>query len=53
MRSMNPPDIGPRLQAYRKAQGLTLAALAAKSGISRSMLSEIERGSANPTYGTL
>jgi len=53
MRSTNPPDIGPRLQACRKAQGLTLAALAAKSGISRSMLSEIERGSANPTYGTL
>jgi transcriptional regulator with XRE-family HTH domain len=53
MRSINPPDIGPRLQACRKAQGLTLAALATKSGISRSMLSEIERGSANPTYGTL
>ncbi|MBN9538142.1 MAG: hypothetical protein BGN99_33375 [Alphaproteobacteria bacterium 65-37] len=53
MRSIDPPDIGPRLQASRKAQGLTLADLAAKSGVSRSMLSEIERGSANPTYGTL
>jgi transcriptional regulator with XRE-family HTH domain len=32
---------------------LTLAELAAMSGVSRSMLSEIERGNANPTYGTL
>jgi XRE family transcriptional regulator, regulator of sulfur utilization len=53
MNSIDPPDIGPRLQACRKAQGLTLAELAARSGVSRSMLSEIERGSANPTYGTL
>ncbi|MBB6464876.1 transcriptional regulator with XRE-family HTH domain [Aminobacter lissarensis] len=53
MHSVNPPEIGPRLQAYRKAQKLTLADLATKSGVSRSMLSEIERGNANPTYGTL
>lgn len=48
-----PPAIGPRLQAQRKARGLTLAELAEASGVSRSMLSEIERGNANPTYGTL
>ena len=48
-----PPEIGPRLQAYRKELNLTLAELAALSGVSRSMLSEIERGNANPTYGTL
>ncbi|WP_275787374.1 helix-turn-helix domain-containing protein [Pararhizobium gei] len=53
MLSVNPPEIGPRLQAYRKALNLTLAELAAMSGVSRSMLSEIERGNANPTYGTL
>ncbi|MBD0414010.1 helix-turn-helix domain-containing protein [Oryzicola mucosus] len=53
MLSVNPPEIGPRLQAYRKRLGLTLAELAARSGVSRSMLSEIERGNANPTYGTL
>ena len=51
--SSNPPEIGPRLQAYRKERGLTLAELATMSGVSRSMLSEIERGNANPTYGTL
>jgi transcriptional regulator with XRE-family HTH domain len=48
-----PPAIGPRLQAQRKARNLTLAELAEVSGVSRSMLSEIERGNANPTYGTL
>ena len=48
-----PPAIGPRLQAQRKARSLTLAELAEVSGVSRSMLSEIERGNANPTYGTL
>lgn len=53
MLSINPPEIGPRLQAYRKDLNLTLAELAAMSGVSRSMLSEIERGNANPTYGTL
>ena len=53
MLSKNPPEIGPRLQAYRKEMNLTLAELAAMSGVSRSMLSEIERGNANPTYGTL
>lgn len=53
MHSVSPPEIGPRLQAYRKQRKLTLADLATKSGVSRSMLSEIERGNANPTYGTL
>ena len=53
MNSKQPPAIGPRLQAYRKTQGLTLTELATSSGVSRSMLSEIERGHANPTYGTL
>lgn len=48
-----PPAIGPRLQAERKARRLTLAELAEASGVSRSMLSEIERGDANPTYATL
>ncbi len=53
MLSVDPPEIGPRLQAYRKELNLTLTELAALSGVSRSMLSEIERGNANPTYGTL
>jgi len=50
---VNPPEIGPRLQAVRKERKLTLAELASMSGVSRSMLSEVERGNANPTYGTL
>jgi transcriptional regulator with XRE-family HTH domain len=47
------PPLGPRLLALRKARRMTLDDLAAVSGVSRSMLSQVERGSANPTYGTL
>lgn len=50
---VTPPAIGPRLQTFRKAKSMTLAQLAEVSGVSRSMLSEIERGRANPTYATL
>jgi len=49
----NPPAIGPRLRDLRKARGLTLDMLAAGSGVSRSMLSQIERGQANPTIATV
>jgi transcriptional regulator with XRE-family HTH domain len=45
----NAPAIGPRLQQLRKERGLTLDELAAASSVSRSMLSQIERGQANPT----
>lgn len=48
-----PPALGPRLHAIRKARGLTLDELSERSGISKSMLSQIERGQANPTFGTL
>lgn len=37
----------------RKRRGLTLESLAGLSGVSRSMLSQIERGQANPTVGTV
>lgn len=47
------PEIGSRLQALRKSQGLSLDDLAAASRISRSMLSQVERGLANPTFATL
>ncbi|HWD14103.1 XRE family transcriptional regulator [Pseudochrobactrum sp. sp1633] len=50
---LTPPEIGPRLQALRKERKLTLADLSVMAGVSRSILSEIERGNANPTYGTL
>ncbi len=48
-----PPAIGPRLQHLRKERGLTLDELALASGVSRSMLSQIERGQANPTLATV
>ena len=47
------PEIGSRLQALRKSQGLSLDDLAATSKVSRSMLSQVERGLANPTFATL
>lgn len=48
-----PPAIGPHLQHLRRTRGLTLEKLAASSGVSRSMLSQIERGQANPTLATV
>ncbi len=47
------PEIGSRLQALRKQQSLSLDDLAATSKVSRSMLSQVERGLANPTFATL
>ena len=41
--------LGERVAQDRQLQGLTLEQLAAESGVSRSMLSQIERGRANPT----
>ncbi len=38
-----------RVAELRKKRGLTLEQLASASGVSRSMLSQIERGQANPT----
>ena len=47
------PQIGPVIQRERKARRLTLEQLAARSGVSKSMLSQIERGEANPTFAVL
>jgi transcriptional regulator with XRE-family HTH domain len=47
------PQIGPFIQAFRKRQSLTLDDLAKMSGVSRSMLSQIERGQANPSLATV
>ncbi len=41
--------IGERVRALRTGHGLTLDALADKAGVSRAMLSRIERGESNPT----
>jgi transcriptional regulator with XRE-family HTH domain len=55
---MNPrSDIHDRLaaslRAARKARGLSLDAAAKLSGVSRSMVSQIERGESSPTVATL
>ncbi|MCZ4281124.1 XRE family transcriptional regulator [Kiloniella laminariae] len=47
------PQIGDRIRDLRKEKSLTLDQLAALSGVSKSMLSQIERGQANPTFATL
>jgi transcriptional regulator with XRE-family HTH domain len=41
--------LGERLRALRKGRGLTLEALAERSGVSRAMISKLERGEKNPT----
>ncbi len=41
--------IAQRVHGLRAARGLSLDALAALSGVSRSMISQIERGESNPT----
>ena len=47
------PQIGQAIQRERKARGLTLAQLSTMSGVSKSMLSQIERGETNPTFAVL
>jgi transcriptional regulator with XRE-family HTH domain len=47
-----PPDAGPlpaRLSALRAARSLSLRELAARSGVSAGMISEVERGAKSPT----
>lgn len=48
-----PPDIGHIVQNERKRLGLTLVQLSERSGISKSMLSAIERGKVNPTFSVV
>ena len=42
-------SIGPNIRRRRQALGLSLDALAGSSGVSSTMLSEVERGRKNPT----
>lgn len=42
-----------RLKEARRSQGLSLEAVANLSGVSRSMVSQIERGESSPTIATL
>jgi transcriptional regulator with XRE-family HTH domain len=43
------PAIGERVHALREAMGLSLRDLAARSGVSAPMLSQVERGETSPT----
>src|SRR3984957_14658723 len=46
-------SLSARVRLEREARNWTLADLAARSGISRAMLSKIERGEASPTAALL
>lgn len=48
-----PPAVGERLYALRKARKLSLDELSKTAGVSKSMLSQIERNEANPTVAVL
>ena len=47
------PDVGQKIKALRAERKLTLDGLAKASGVSKSMLSQIERGLTNPTLATV
>jgi transcriptional regulator with XRE-family HTH domain len=42
-------NVGPRVRALREAMDLSLRGLAARSGVSAQMLSQVERGETSPT----
>lgn len=46
-------DIGARVQALRAARGLSLAALAEASGVSKAMISRVERAQSSATASLL
>lgn len=46
-------NISVNLKRIRKARNLSLDIIAEQTGVSKSMLSQIERGSANPSIGVL
>jgi transcriptional regulator with XRE-family HTH domain len=46
---LSPAVIGARVKALREAAGLSLRDLAARSGVSAPMLSQVERGETSPT----
>ncbi|GAB3557663.1 helix-turn-helix domain-containing protein [Spelaeicoccus albus] len=45
--------VGSKVRAMRKEQGLTLANLAELTGLSPAIVSQVERGLANPSFTTL
>lgn len=51
--SPEPPRIGDALAALREQQSLSLDELSRRAGVSKSMLSQIERAQANPTVAVV
>jgi len=49
IQASEPPLIGSVLQSLRQSRGLSLEDLSRRAGVSKSMLSQIERNQANPT----
>lgn len=50
---MAPPKVGQEIQRLRNERKLTLEDLSRAAGVSKSMLSEIERNKANPTIAVV
>jgi XRE family transcriptional regulator, regulator of sulfur utilization len=53
VKTHEPPRVGDVLQTLRQARGLSLEDLSRQAGVSKSMLSEIERNLANPTVAVV
>jgi transcriptional regulator with XRE-family HTH domain len=49
----DPPQVGARLAALRQRRGQSLDELSRQAGVSKSMLSQIERNQANPTVAVV
>jgi transcriptional regulator with XRE-family HTH domain len=49
----DPPAVGAKLQLLRQAHKLSLDELSRRAGVSKSMLSQIERNQANPTVAVV
>lgn len=49
----SPPNVGAFVRRLRRSRGLTLEEVAARSGVSKSMLSQIEHDRTNPTVATV
>jgi transcriptional regulator with XRE-family HTH domain len=50
---MSELDLGLRLRELREERGMSLKVLATKAGVSESFMSQVERGSANPSVASL
>jgi len=48
-----PPQLGEIVRQARKSHRLTLEQVAERSGVSKSMLSQVERGTVNPTFAVV